>query len=244
MKRILWIAGALACVFQADAQMTVTREGLNQVRVRNDSTTDLTALAVTIDHGGLFLDGLVDGASALRPGEERVHGLTVHRSPGQPVILSEPVTAAIFADGSTGGDPTLLVRLVLRRRCMLLAVEISLETLTEAGRINVARDQIVRQFKRMADSLNRSYLPPEQQVGRSLYQSLAGKLLNLPIGEIDAPFPPTRFVAEETAALNRQRVALLESQPSLVDAANSALIYQPSSQIRPPAPLPLRPPRR
>ena len=135
------------------------------------------------------------------------------------VVWEEPIVAGILADGTTTGDAALLTRLMLRRTNMLQAVEIALETLSDAGRQNVPRGQLVEQFKKLADSVRRWYLPAEQQVGLDLYQSIIGKLINLPDEPLGSPFPPSTFVAEETAMLNRQRVTLSESQPSLAEAA-------------------------
>lgn len=91
------------------------------------------------------------------------------------LVLEEPIAAAgIWADGTTTGQAALLVRLMLRRSNMLLAVETTLEALSDAGRRNVARDLSVEQFKKLANSARRWYLPAEQQIGAELYQSMAG----------------------------------------------------------------------
>jgi len=171
----------------------------------------------------VYVDTAIDQtAMPLLPNQEYAVPVPSRFRPGQPQEdLFEPpiVTAGIFADGATTGDTALLSRLILRRCNMLQALEAALEMLSDAGRHNVPRSQLIEQFRNMADSVNHWYLPQEQQVGRSLYQSMIGKLMNLPEGPLGSPFPPAAFVEDETAMLNRQRVALLNSQPNLADAA-------------------------
>lgn len=125
------------------------------------------------------------------------------------------VAAGIFEDGMTAGDEFLLARLITRRCNLLLAVETSLDILLDAGRRNVPREDLIRQFQKMEHSMRYWYVPPEQKVASIIYGSIVGKLTNLPPVPLGAPFPPTSFVEEETALLNRQRVALSQSQPSL-----------------------------
>ena len=135
-------------------------------------------------------------------------------------FLEEPiVTAGIFADGATTGDAALLTRLMLRRSNMLLAVETSIETLSNAERQSVSRYQLIVQFKKITDSLHRWYLPLEQQIGLRVYEPILGKLVNMPKGQDGSPDPLSSFIEEETALLRQRRVTLSESQPSLVDAA-------------------------
>ena len=129
--------------------------------------------------------------------------------------LSEPVIAAVFADGSTTGDPVLLQGLKLRRSNILLAIDTSTETLSRAGRRNVPRDQLITQFKNLADASNRWYLPEEQRIGGRIYRSIVAKLMKLPPPELGQAFPPTEFVELETAALARQRLAIMQSPPTL-----------------------------
>jgi hypothetical protein len=237
MKTAISVASVLACAFSLDAQITATLnrspDRLPEIRIRNNSDVSLAAFAIRMNpvvrsganHAPLivFVDSAFDTtATAVPPNQERTVPVTVRLRPGQPAedLFEEPiVTAGILADGTTTGDAALLTRLIVRRSNMLQAVDTALETLLDAGRHNVPRGRMIEQFKKLADSVSHWYLPPEQQVGRDLYQSIVGKLMDLPEEPLGSPFPPSGFVAEETAVLNRQRVTLLESQPSLADAA-------------------------
>jgi hypothetical protein len=138
--------------------------------------------------------------------------------------LEQPlVTAGIYSDGSTTGSAVLLTRLMLRRSSMLLAIDSASAALSEAGKHNNPRGQLVEQFRKLVDSASGWYLFPEQQIGRDLFESIIGKLKNLPQGELGTPFPPTAFIEEETARLKQMRIALWESQPSLADGGALAL---------------------
>lgn len=138
--------------------------------------------------------------------------------------LEQPLaTAGIYSDGSTTGNAVLLTRLMLRRSSMLLAIDSASAALSEAGKHNNPRGQLVEQFRKLVDSASGWYLFPEQQVGLDLFESIIGKLKNLPQGELGEPFPPTTFIEEETARLKQMRVALWESQPSLADGGALAL---------------------
>jgi hypothetical protein len=229
------VASILACVFSLDAQITAILnhlpDGQDEVRIRNDAATNLVAVVATVKQTPfsasastaplvVYSDPLIELATKSLPsGEERVVMVRGFRDrSGKRYPLLEPiVTAGVFADGTTTGDTALLNRLLLRRSNMLLAVETTLEILSDAGRRNIPREGLIGQFKKMVDSLNHWYLPSEQQVGRNLYQSMIGKLMNLPEGPRDSPFPPSTFVEEETAILRQRRIALAESQPSLLD---------------------------
>ncbi len=205
MKTAISVALVLACAFSLDAQVTATLnrlpDGSTQVRMRNDSAVSLSAFAISVNYVSqrptsdapivVYVDPVIDMFPAINLRVERIatgpllpnqeftmlpeHMIAVSRLGGRP-LFDQPITAGIFADGRTTGDTTLLTRLMLRRSNMLLAVETTLEALAEAGRHNVPRDQLIKQFKKMVDSMERWYVPPEQQVGSRLYQAMIGKL--------------------------------------------------------------------
>jgi hypothetical protein len=197
---------------------------------------------VYLDPDTVYVDTAIDTAlRALQPNQEHTFKPRLRSRSGGPAplvqILSDErkqmpkqvdlsehtvTTAGVFADGSTTGDAALLARLMLRRSNMLLAVETTLETLSDAGRRNVNRDQLIGQFKKLADSVRHGYLPLEQRIGLDLYQSIIGKLMNLPETKDGSPFPPNEFVLQETTRLRQQRIPLLESQPSLFSVADAS----------------------
>jgi len=244
MKTAISLASLFACALSLDvqildAQISATlmhaSNGLDQLRVRNDSPKNLEASVIfakrvprspnSVDTPFVvYSDPLIEpAAKPLLAGEERL-AISMGMNPGVSNpgtrFFEEPIVAAgIFADGGTTGDAALVAGLLLRRSNMLLAVDTTLETLSDAGRRNIPRDQLIGEFKKMADSLRRWYLPLEQQVGLGLYQAMIGKLMNLPEVPYGSPFPPAAFVAEETAVLRQERLTLSESQPTLADGA-------------------------
>jgi hypothetical protein len=242
------VASMLACALASDAQITtkfsVLTDGTEEVIIRNNSSVGLMALVVTVNQlpqaGSspfvLYSDPLIEpAAKPLLPGEERVVMMMnpIDRAGHHLHVLEEPIAAAgVFADGTTTGDAALLTRLILRRSNMLFAVETALETLTNAGRRNQPKDQLIGQFRKMADSLDRGYLPPEQRIGRSLYVSIAEKLGALPEPQLGSPFPPASFIDQESAPLRQQRVALLESEPSLLGATPVEIGMTPQRALR------------
>jgi hypothetical protein len=221
---------------------TVTElRGSERIVIQNNANKKtLTALVLSVKHVSpdtvpdrdslngplvIFSDPLIEiKAKPLESGGERVMTMLGVLPPGSfqsgtHLLEKSILTAGIFEDGTTIGDPILLGRLLVRRSNMLQAVETAVALLSNAGGHNIPRRQLVEEFQTLADSLNHWYLPLEQQIGRDLYQSIVGKLINLPEPQFGAPFPPTEFVTQELSTLNQQRIKLLASEPGLQQAA-------------------------
>ena len=234
------LACAFSLDAQITTTLNSRPDGSTEIRMRNNSAVSLAAFAISVNYVTrssanndplmVWVDPAIDSFPAipaitiyprqmatgpLLPNQEFTwlpeRMLVVNPKTEKP-LFEQPIAAGIFADGTTSGDAALLTRLIDRRNNMLLAVEMSLETLLDAGNPNlprVPRDQLVKQFRLMAESARRWYLPPEQHVGLGLYRSMIGKLMNLPKRQVGSPFPPPSFVTRETLILNRQRVKLL-----------------------------------
>jgi hypothetical protein len=239
MKIVFRVASLVMCGLSLNGQITAVLTkfaGRSQVDIRNNSTADLTAFAISISPAYnssalapfvFYFDAAVDAdgfetyEQPILPNQKFAVPVMFSILTGHPIDLYGPpiVSAAVFADGNTTGDETLLSRLKARKGYMLQTVDLAREILAGAGSRNVPRNQLVEQFRLLANSVNRWYLPLEAQVGRPLYQSIAEKLMTLPELQLGSPFPPTAFVEQEMAMLNRERTALLESKPRLADTA-------------------------
>src|SRR5262245_60927036 len=138
MTGVISVLSLLAFALSLNAQITATlnsSNGLDHVTIRNNSTASLVAFVVTVYQAPrshfstraplvVYSDPLIDpGTTPLPASEERVvitrgAGFSGPRGmgPSAKKALAEPiVTAGIFADGTTTGDPTLLGRLTMRR---------------------------------------------------------------------------------------------------------------------------------
>ncbi len=244
------LAVLVASLFSLNAQVsTVLRHPSDrspEIEVQNNSAVNLTAFAVSMaaapennantDPLVVFVDSAVDadrpsrlyqlGAGIPVPPNERcfvpVPNLLLRTGRIVDLFLPPVVSAAVFADGTTSGDPGLLARLISRRSSMLQAVELARDLLADAGSHNVPRGQLVQQFQTLADSVDHWYLAPEQKVGRALYLSIVAALMQWPQLPPGSAFPPSAFVDQQVASLNRQRIILLESQPGLAPLQASA----------------------
>src|SRR2546423_9620485 len=154
MKTAISVVSVLACAFSLDAQITTTLnrlpDGLDEVRIRNNSAGSLVAFVVSakqVSRGAyssnapfvVYSDPLIEPATRPLPAsDERVamvsgvlpldpSGRRLLPHSGRRLLEDSIVTAGIFADGTTTGDALLLTRLMFRRSSMLLAVEIALE---------------------------------------------------------------------------------------------------------------------
>lgn len=237
MKILFSLVAPLAFAFAASGQITaaLTRsEGRAAIAVTNNESLSLNAIAIRLQwklrgnwpsealdlakaHARFYLDSLIDSATPLTPHEVRIldgRALGFLQLADPRVTFTEPIAiAGIFADGSTTGDPSLLTLMLLRRSNMLLAAETAIDILSDAGKHNVPPGWLTGQFRRL--SLSHFYLLPEQEVGRTVYESILAKLTNLPDAPLGSPFPPTSFVERETAALGEVRAALVDSRPNL-----------------------------
>lgn len=230
----------LAAVVSLHAQVTVLNRfpaRSSEIEVLNDSDQTMTAFVVSMapvpgsDPNTRpfvrFVDTLVDtdptwalfqmGMMPLLPNERYAVPVPDILRVGRRVDLYEPpiAVAAVFADGTTRGDAVLVSSLLSRRGSLLQAIDLAREMLSNAGMYNVPRNQLIQQFRLLADSVSHWYLPPHEQVGRALYESIAEQLTSLPPQQVGSAFPPAHFVEAEITILNRRRLELSESQPSL-----------------------------
>jgi hypothetical protein len=230
VKTITLVGSLLSCVFSLEGQVTARvsklPNGSNRITIRNDGAIPLVAYAVAANVRGrdhlpvivysdltvapLLQDHEISETLSIWCGDS---GQLLATNARDLCELDNPRIGGVLANGLTIGDPLLVTRMLYRRHSTLLALDTTLNTLSEATRLDVSIDQIIREFTRMADSLRHQYLFPEQESAREIYQDIAGKLINL--AKIPSGSPFSAFVAEQSGILKQERSALYKSQPIL-----------------------------
>lgn len=250
MKAINLFGLLLGCVFSLNAQVIARvsqlPNGSNRITIRNNGVVPLAAYAIAANvRGGghsqvevysdltvapLSRNQEVTETMSIWCGDADQSALAFARinlkQKKRLCGLEQPRIGGVLANGGTIGDPVLLMRVLLRRRSTLLALDTTLDRLSNAGRFNITRGQLIREFERMVDSRSRGSLLPEQDSGREIYQEMVGTLMNLEKGRQGSITPPSSFLAQQSAIFRQQRCALLASQPNL---ANLRVVFSPST---------------
>jgi hypothetical protein len=230
VRNITLVGSLLSCVFSLEGQVTARvsqlPNGSNRITIRNDGAIPLVAYAVAANvRGRGHLPVIVYSDLTVAPllqDHEISETLSIWcGDSGQLLVtnardlceLDSPRIGGVLGNGLTIGDPLLVTRMLYRRHSTLLALDTTLNTLSEATRLDISIDHVIREFTRMADSLRYRYLFPEQESAREIYQDIAGKLINL--AKIPSASPFSTFVAEQSGILKQERSALYKSQPIL-----------------------------
>ncbi len=218
----------LACAFSLPAQLIFTTDNADEVKIRNTSAGDLTAFAVRMPRvmgtgpsnnvGVAIFDAVIGPEAALAPNGERFIQRKIRYGSKAPEDVA--ATAAIFADGSSTGDPVLINSLLARRSNLLLAIDMSLEAFADGERQGASLYDLIGRFKRLSEGNHRWYLSQDQQIGLTVYEPILAKLMHMPKSPQGSPDVLAAYLAQETAALRKRRLVLSESQPSLGNRAN------------------------
>ncbi|HWB83937.1 MAG TPA: hypothetical protein VG675_07335 [Bryobacteraceae bacterium] len=144
-------------LFAQTVPATVSLNG-NQLTVKNDSSSAMTALAYTISQSDsphhwartVFRDAIVTSVEkVIPPGAERTFMEPGHEGPGTPIL---ELKAAVFEDGTTFGDPQWIQVLLQRRVDFLRGLNSGLTDLQNAAGHNMSRDAILRELAASRDA--------------------------------------------------------------------------------------------
>jgi hypothetical protein len=228
VKTVTLVGSLLSCVFSLEGQVTARvsqlPHGSNRITIRNDGTIPLVAYAIAANvRGRGRLPVIVYSDLTVAPllqDHETSETLSIACGDSGQLLatnardfceLDNLRIGGVLANGLRIGDPLLVTRMLYRRHSTLLALDTTLKTLSEATRLDISIDQVIREFTRMADSLKYRYLFPEQESAREIYQDIAERLINL--AKIPSGSPFSAFVTEQSWILKQERSAVYKSQP-------------------------------
>lgn len=184
-------------------------DGGSLFEVRNLSSQPLTAYLIELVNypGSSYSLWRDEAAEPIPAGGQRripVVNMTVGAAP-EYVKLQ----AALYADGSTAGNPEKAAQLIERRRFVLEITREAIRRMEKAKSAATARDALIAELKGWADAL-----PPAGKVSRNSQAAInqaAGRAL---IGELAAGLA-SHSIGEALAGLRASERALGASKPVL-----------------------------
>ncbi|MBV8819245.1 MAG: hypothetical protein JO022_12865, partial [Acidobacteriaceae bacterium] len=184
--------------------------GGSVVHIRNTGSHALTAFLVElVDYPGSHFTEYMDevAGSPIVPGENRSYAVKNMTIGAAPEYVK--VTAAIYGDGSSAGEPERVQRLLGRRRETLRTTNELIKRLEAAESAGASREVVSDSLKQWIDSLP----PPAKSKSVNKENASAGAAL-LVISETRAELA-SHSVAETLDRLRRARQALAASKPAL-----------------------------
>jgi len=180
MKNIilLWCFGTLALAAGDTVTVSISApaKGPLEVIVRNHGVGPVTAYAYTLKWAGGSRDEFEDSSMALDRRPVFPNAAEVRRPAGAGANATVVLRAALFADGSSFGDPAWVARMAARRRYALEAVKASHDKLAAGVAAKTSRQALAASFASAAKSPAGKADADQQQVWKQHYERLADRL--------------------------------------------------------------------
>lgn len=138
---------ALAAAGTVTVSLNAPVNGPAEIVVRNQGTSPVTAYAYTLKWNGGSRDEVVDSVLALNRRPVFPNAVEVRRPAGLGPSATVEFRAALFADGSSSGDPAWVARLLARRRYALEAVTASYERRQAPKPADADQQQVLKQLQ-------------------------------------------------------------------------------------------------